>query len=143
MEDTDRPRTQFPRNIQHDCEEVCKKLTADGTFDDIRKKVVAHLNNDPGFANTVKQHVDSSAKFQALDLTKLEHKKRAVAEIHKDIGAALVASASGIVWASLTSESSPIAAEIDLKVHEALCTVLEQEARQPVQHYAPADHRPQ
>ncbi|KAI8474692.1 MAG: hypothetical protein J3K34DRAFT_518000 [Monoraphidium minutum] len=112
---------------------VCERLTKTGALDSIRRKVAGQLKKDGAFDARLQELL--SERLRRGDLGGLEGKpkgarKNKVEAIKAEIIKELRGQAQFVLWRALAGEGSEVAAEVELRVLEALCSLSEEEQRQ-------------
>ncbi|KAK9837316.1 hypothetical protein WJX81_005823 [Elliptochloris bilobata] len=111
-------------------EAVLKVVMADGTFDDLRQQLVAQLKKDAALLEYAEDAVAESCALRSVGAS--TSKKEVFDSVRRELEEELLRRALQTTWDVLTPSEQPISAQIDQKVHEALCTVHQQreQARQ-------------
>ncbi|CAL5220592.1 g2632 [Coccomyxa viridis] len=115
--------------MENDSELVLERIMEDGTFDELRKKIVERVKQDEELNAFIEEAVFNS---KALASTKADSKGRqgdVYNSVRKEIESKALDRALQTTWKVLQDEQTGLSATIEQKVHEALCVIYEQRAK--------------
>ncbi|CAL8464308.1 g3843 [Coccomyxa elongata] len=113
--------------MDDDSEAVLKKIMDDGTFDELRQKLVEHLKKNEELQQFTQDKVLNSKTLQAESARKMS-KKDLFDNLRKELENTVLEQALKATWAVLGDDAIGMPKLIDTKVHEALCAVHEERA---------------
>mmetsp|Transcript_13897 Transcript_13897/g.41952 ORF Transcript_13897/g.41952 Transcript_13897/m.41952 type:complete len:136 (+) Transcript_13897:298-705(+) len=124
--------------LQPDDIVALEKIKADGTYDELKKKMVALLKEDKDLLRAAEQEVQQSPAFRdAATAGKTNAQLQAILRQDRDLERALLERVITKLWHHGTAPSSELARDIDRAVHAKLCVVHEERAHKlhsPVHH---------
>ncbi|BDA49820.1 hypothetical protein COCOBI_14-4400 [Coccomyxa sp. Obi] len=113
--------------VDDDSEAVLKKIMDDGTFDELRQKLVEHLKKNEELQHFTQEKVLNSKTLQAESARKMS-KKDLFDNLRKELENTVLEQALQATWEVLGDKAIGMPELIDTKVHEALCAVHEERA---------------
>ncbi|KAK9905040.1 hypothetical protein WJX75_008393 [Coccomyxa subellipsoidea] len=113
--------------MDDDGEAVLKRIMDDGTFDNLRMKVVAQLKKNEELKKFTEEKVLNSKTLQTESARKMQ-KPELFQKLRKELENAVLEQALKATWEILSDESVGMPELIETKVHEALCSVHEERA---------------
>eukprot|EP00884_Botryococcus_braunii_P005389 jgi/Botrbrau1/14851/Bobra.0326s0005.1 len=109
-----------------DDELLLQTIMERGSFDELRKRMLAQLKNTDGLLKFVEEQVVNSQAMQKF----AEKNQRALFEVvRKETEGAILTKTLQMAWQILNEDGSKLRAEIENKVQETLCAIHEDRER--------------
>lgn len=110
--------------------QVLDQLRNDGTFDEIKRKVVDELRQQEHLRRASVQLVEASHAMREVGDPQKANRRQLVDRARREVEQKLLAEVSKAAWSLMDRKDGPINQLIGQKVHEALCVVHDDQGKQ-------------